>query len=415
MLIAEDELGRMHKRFPYPRFSSAEYERRYSNIRAMMKHNNLDCLLIIGGSAAYGRLWFNVRYVTNMMGKAEMANYCLFPKDGAPCLVVRPGHSLAGGMLARTAVREVIVGDPNVLAGIVNTIQERGYDKGRIGIVEYDPFTSIPKNHWEFFTARLPQAEFVFVTREFIALRLLKSEEEIEALERSAELGDVAILAMAERVKPGMTEGELFGIAHEAALKAGGEMGMIQLGSAPMEDPDVNDQRPRPVGRVIGPRDFINNEIGIFYNGYESQTGKPIVTGTPTKWFEEMFEIALEAYKRIAPTLQPGKSSADSLEAAKFVLDTGYEYYGGFLQGMLGANPRHEPQIGFDRVQSGEDRFLFDADGNFTYKPGLMFTLQVHLIDKSHTRSLFLGDSYVITEGGAKCLNKVPPQMFRIK
>jgi Xaa-Pro dipeptidase len=415
MLIAEDELERMHKRFPYPRFSNAEYERRYSNIRAMMKDKNLDCLLIIGGSAAYGRLWFNVRYVTNMMGKAEMANYCFFPKDGAPCLVVRPGHSLAGGMLARTAVREVIVGDPNVLAGIVNTIQERGYEKGRIGIVEYDPFTSIPKNHWEFFTARLPQAEFVFVTREFIALRLLKSEEEIQALERSAELGDVAILAMAERVKPGMTEGELFGIAHEAALKAGGEMGMIQLGSAPMEDPDVNDQRPRPVGRVIGPRDFINNEIGIFYNGYESQTGKPIVTGTPTKWFEEMFEIALEAYKRIAPTLQPGKSSADSLEAAKFVLDRGYEYYGGFLQGMLGANPRHEPQIGFDRVQSGEDRFLFDADGNFTYKPGHMFTLQVHLIDKSHTRSLFLGDSYVITEGGAKCLNKVPPQMFRIK
>jgi Xaa-Pro aminopeptidase len=415
MLIAEDELERMHERFPYPRFSSAEYDRRYSNIRAMMKDKNLDCLLIIGGSAAYGRLWFNVRYVTNMMGKAEMANYCFFPKDGAPCLVVRPGHSLAGGMLARTAVREVIVGDPNVLAGIVNTIQERGYEKGRIGIVEYDPFTSIPKNHWEFFTARLPQAEFVFVTREFIALRLLKSEEEIEALERSAELGDVAILAMAERVKPGMTEGELFGIAHEAALKAGGEMGMIQLGSAPMEDPDVNDQRPRPVGRVIGPRDFINNEIGIFYNGYESQTGKPIVTGTPTKWFEEMFEIALEAYKRIALTLQPGKSSADSLEAAKFVLDKGYEYYGGFLQGMLGANPRHEPQIGFDRVQSGEDRFLFDADGNFTYKPGLMFTLQVHLIDKSHTRSLFLGDSYVITEGGAKCLNKVPPQMFRIK
>jgi Xaa-Pro aminopeptidase len=415
MLIAEDELERMHKRFPYPRFSSAEYERRYNNIRAMMKDKNLDCLLIIGGSAAYGRLWFNVRYVTNMMGKAEMANYCFFPKDGAPCLVVRPGHSLAAGMLARTAVREVIIGDPNVLAGIVKTIQERGYEKGRIGIVEYDPFTSIPKNHWEFFTARLPQAEFVFVTREFIALRLLKSEEEIEALERSAELGDVAILAMAERLKPGMTEGELFGIAHEAALKAGGEMGMIQLGSAPMEDPDVNDQRPRPVGRVIGPRDFINNEIGIFYNGYESQTGKPIVTGTPTKWFEEMFEIALEAYKRIALTLQPGKSSAESLEAAKFVLDKGYEYYGGFLQGMLGANPRHEPQIGFDRVQSGEDRFLFDADGNFTYKPGLMFTLQVHLIDKSHTRSLFLGDSYVITEGGAKCLNKVSPQMFRIK
>ncbi len=415
MLIAEEELERMHKRFPYPHFSNAEYQRRYRNIRAMMQKNHLDCLLVIGGSAAYGRLWFNFRYLTNMMGKAEMANYCFIPKDGDPCLVVRPGHSLSGGMLSRTAVREVIVGEPSVLGGIVNAIQERGYDKGRIGIVEYDPFTSIPKNHWEFFSSKLPQAEFVFVTKEFIALRLLKSEEEIVALEKSAELGDATILAMAERLKPGMSEGELFGIAHEAALKAGGEMGMIQIGSAPMDDPDANDQRPRPVNRVIGAHDFINDEIGIFYNGYESQTGKPIVTGTPTRWIEEMFEIALEAYKRIRPTLCPGQSSADSLEAAKFVLDTGYEYYGGFLQGMLGANPRHEPQIGFDRVQSGEDRFLFDADGSLTYKPGMMFTLQVHLIDKAHTRSLFLGDSYVVTENGPKCLNKVPPQLFRVE
>ena len=212
-----------------------------------------------------------------------------------------------------------------------------------------------------------------------------------------------------------MTEGELFGIAHDAALKGGGEMGMIQLASAPMDDPDLNDQRPRPVNRVIGPRDFINNEIGIFYNGYEAQTGKPIVTGSPTKEIGEMFDIALEAYARLQPTLQPGKSSLDSLEAARFVLENGYEYYGGFLQGMLGANPRHEPQIAFDRVASSEDRFLFDPDGKLTYKPGMMFTLQVHLVDKAHTRSLFLGDIYVVTENGNKCLNKVPPQMFRIK
>ncbi len=414
MLISEEELARMHKRFPYPRFSKAEYERRYRNIRNMMREHRLDCLLIVGGSAAYGRLWFNVRYITNMMGKAEMANYCFFPREGDPCLIMRPGHSLAAGMLARTAVREVIVGEPNVLSGIVRAIQERGYDKGRVGIVEYDPFTSIPKNHWDFFTSKLPQAEFVFVTMEFITLRLLKSEEEIAAIERSAELGDIAIKAMAERTKVGMTEGEVFGLAHEAVLKAGGEMGMIQLASAPMDDPDINDQRPRPVDRVIGPHDFINNEIGIFYNGYEAQTGKPIVTGQPTKEIQEMFDIALEGYKRLAPTLAPGKSSLDSLAAAKFVHEQGYEYYGGFLQGMLGANPRHEPQIGFERSTSAEDRFLFDDGDKLIYKPGMMFTLQMHIIDKKKTRSLFLGDTFVITESGSRCLNKFPPQLIRI-
>jgi hypothetical protein len=90
MLLSEDELERLHERFPYPRFSKDEYRRRYENIRKMMRAMNLDCILIIGGSAAYGRLWFNFRYITNMIGKAEMANYCFFPKEGEPCVILRP-------------------------------------------------------------------------------------------------------------------------------------------------------------------------------------------------------------------------------------------------------------------------------------------------------------------------------------
>ncbi|HMA81883.1 MAG TPA: M24 family metallopeptidase [Candidatus Binatia bacterium] len=413
MLLTDEELERMQKRFPYPRFSKAEYQRRYANIRQMMRGLNLDCLLIVGGSAAYGRLWFNLRYVTNMMGKAEMANYCFFPKEGEPAVVTRPGHSLAGGMLARTAVRNVIVGKPSVLGAIVNEIKERDYDKGRIGIVEYDPYTSIPKNHWDFFTAHLPQAELVFVTKEFIALRLLKSAEEIQFLERSAELGDIGLRAMQERVKPGMTEGEVFGIVHEAVLKAGGEMGMIQLGSCSMLDPDVNDQRPRPVDRVIGERDIINNELGIFYNGYEAQCGRPVLTGEPTAEYQAMFKVALEGYRRLVPTLYPGKTSDDSIAAMEFIRDTGFEFYGGFLQGMLGANPRHEPQIGFDRVQSAEDRYLFDQDGRLVYQPGHVFTVQMHIVDQKHTRGLFLGDFFAIEEKGPRCLNKFPMEMAR--
>jgi Xaa-Pro aminopeptidase len=413
MLLTDDELKRLHNRFPYPRFSQAEYDRRYANIRAMMRRLNLDCLLIVGGSAAYGRLWFNLRYVTNMMGKAEMANYCFFPKEGEPAVVTRPGHSLAGGMLARTAVRNVIVGAPSVLGAIVNEIKERDYGQGRIGIVEYDPYTSIPKNHWDFFIGHLPQAEFVFVTKDFIALRLLKSAEEVQFLERSAELGDIGMTAMQERVRPGMSESEVFVIVHEAVLKAGGEMGMIQIGSCSMLDPDINDQRPRPVERIIGDRDVINNELGIFYNGYEAQCGRPVLTGEPTAEYRAMFEIALEGYRRLVPTLCPGKSSDDSIAAMEFVRDTDFEFYGGFLQGMLGANPRHEPQIGFDRVQSAEDRFLFDENGRLIYQPGHTFTVQMHIVDKGHTRGLFVGDFYAIESNGPRCLNKFPLALVR--
>ena len=210
-----------------------------------------------------------------------------------------------------------------------------------------------------------------------------------------------------------MTEGEVFGIVHEAVMKAGGEMGMIQLGSCSMLDPDINDQRPRPVERIIGERDIINNELGIFYNGYEAQCGRPVVTGEPTAEYREMFDLAIEGYRRLVPTLYAGKSSEDSIEAMQFIRDTEYEFYGGFLQGMLGANPRHEPQIGFDRVQSAEDRYLFDADGRLVYQVGHVFTLQMHIVDKSHTRGLFLGDFFAIEENGPRCLNKFPLEIMR--
>jgi Xaa-Pro aminopeptidase len=182
-----------------------------------------------------------------------------------------------------------------------------------------------------------------------------------------------------------------------------------------MLDPDINDQRPRPVERVIGDRDIINNELGIFYNGYEAQCGRPVVTGEPTEEYREMFDIAAAGYKRLVPTLHAGKSSADSINAMKFIHDTNYEFYGGFLQGMLGANPRHEPQIGFDRIQSAEDRFLFGADGRLLYQVGHVFTLQMHVVDKNHTRGLFLGDFFAIEETGPRCLNKFPLDLVRTR
>jgi hypothetical protein len=80
MLLSEKELAGMQKRLAYPRFSKAEYDRRYNHIRKMMRELNLDYLLIIGGSAAYGRCWFNFRYITNMLGKGRDGELLLLPK-----------------------------------------------------------------------------------------------------------------------------------------------------------------------------------------------------------------------------------------------------------------------------------------------------------------------------------------------
>src|SRR5262245_43326718 len=111
---------------------------------------------------------------------------------------------------------------------------------------------------------------------------------------------------------------------------------------------------------------------GIFYNGYEAQTGKPVLTGPPTVGFEELFADSLEGDKRIATTPRPRKTSAESLAAVKFIHETGHDVHGGYLQGMLGANPRREPQIAPHRPQSAEHRYLYDEQGRLVYKAGTM-------------------------------------------
>ncbi len=408
MILSESELDQLHSKYPYPRFSKAEYKRRYENVRNLLKQKNLDCLLVIGGSAAYGRLWFNVRYLTNMMGKAEMCYYCLFPREGDPCLIVRPGHALSEGMLARTAVRELVVGGADIVSGVVTKINELRCGDGRIGIVEYDPVTSIPKNHWDYLTTHLPKAEFIFVTREFLALRHIKSEEEIQFLERSAEIGDRGIMALSERVRPGMTESQLFAIVYEAVLNHGGEMGMVQIGSAPLAKPGINDQRPRPVERVISAEELINNELGVFYNGYEAQTGKPIVIGQPTDVIRKMGALATEGYKRMAETLYPGKSSRDSMRVEKWIQESDFELYGSYLQGMGGTQPRHEPLVRPDGVNSPF------STGDLVYQAGMVFALQMHIVTKDRSAGIFLADTFAVTSSGPRCLNKVPPQLIQV-
>jgi Xaa-Pro aminopeptidase len=404
--FTDADLDALYAKCPYPRFSPQEYQRRYTNIRAMMAERGLDCLLIVGGTAAYGRMWANVRYVTNMVGgKADQTGYVIFPKEGEPLPFVR-GHATAKGMLAQSVVHRIGLAGHDLLAAVAGGIAEFGYANGHIGIVAYDPNTSIPQNHWEYFRSKLPRAEFSFVTREYLALRLIKSQEEIDCLERSSLANDAGIRALAARARPGATERQLFAAVYEAAILAGGEMGMIQLASGAMDEDDVNDQRPRPCERVLGPRDLINNELGIFYNGYEGQSGKPIVTGPPTPRVREMFDVALEAYRAIAATLVPGKGSQDSVRAAQCIRDAGYEAFGGFIQGMHGNHPRHEPEVGFgDRGGSRQP---------FTYQEGMVFVVQPHIVDRDETISLFLGDTFAITADGPRCLNRLPPALIQV-
>ena len=104
-------------------------------------------------------------------------------------------------------------------------IRELALVEGRIGIVEVDA-GSMPADDLALFAEELPNAQFDFVTDDWWRkVRLIKSAEEIVFMEKAAAIGDKVVEAIADTMKPGMTEADLFACAYEALFKNGGELG----------------------------------------------------------------------------------------------------------------------------------------------------------------------------------------------
>lgn len=55
------------------------------------------------------------------------------------------------------------------------------------------------------------------------------------------------------------------------------------------------------------------------------------------------------------------------------------------------------------------------ADCKLVYQVGHVLTLQMHIVDKQHTRGLFLGDFFAIEAKCPRCLNKFPLELVRAR
>src|SRR5258708_18386196 len=67
----------------YPRFSDAEYARRYANVRSAMREAGLSALVLYGTVSAY----HEVLYLSNFATMREAV--LVFPMEGEPALFVQ--------------------------------------------------------------------------------------------------------------------------------------------------------------------------------------------------------------------------------------------------------------------------------------------------------------------------------------
>jgi Xaa-Pro dipeptidase len=171
-----------------------------------------------------------------------------------------------------------------------------------------------------------------------------------------------------------------------------------------MHDPGSGFQRPRPIDRTIADGDVLLMELGARdAHGYEAQTGKPVVYGTPTAEYEDMLEVMFLAYDRVTKALRPGCTARDLREAGQVVIDRGYQVVAPLVHGVF--NPIDAgPFVGTSHR----------PDKDVVLQPGMACCVEIHPCTKDVRKGVFMGDTYVITQDGARSLNAIPPELIQL-
>ena len=177
------------------------------------------------------------------------------------------------------------------------------------------------------------------------ALRTVKDEEELKAIQHACDITCQAFEYICGYIKPGMTERQV-----QLAL----DYKMLELGAQDMAFSTIvasgeNGSLPHavPGERVIQKGDFVTMDYGAKVDGYCSDMTRTVAVGEPSEKLREIYEIVLRAQEAAQAALAPGKNCADMDKIARDIIAAaGYgECFGHSLGHGVGIDIHEEPRL----------------------------------------------------------------------
>jgi len=404
----------------YPRFSDAEYERRRDNVREMMRNEGLDALLIYADSGFARHNYADLHYLANYLGQAHA--YLIFFEDPDEHPTLLFGLVNHGPYVSEVSeIDDVQWSTRSPATKVAKRVQGTAAEDGAIGIVGTNPSygITIPHEHHTTLQRQL-DAEFVDAAAAYQRLRLIKSDEEIEFIQKAGELTDEAMAAVVDHAEPGVSEYELKGHLESASLQSGGYPFISFLSSAPMSDAAPESCYPwkEASGRELTEGDVITTELSAAYWGYVGQIHRPIAVGTePTETYQEIYDLTYQVYKDILAALKPGNTVKDVRDAVQPIETGGYKIHDGTLHGF--GMQLEEPHVGANDPANWidlptADVEAFESPGDWTFEENMVMVIQPNTITPDRRHGLQLGNTVVIREDGAEPVTTYPVEFFEV-
>jgi Xaa-Pro aminopeptidase len=370
----------------FPRFTDAEYARRYKAIREAMQKDQLDAILISGARGSS-----EVAYLSNYL--AQSPCWLLFPRDGGPTVFIHFFNHQPCAK-AQSVIEDVRWYGPAPMPTITEELRKRGLAKSRIGLVS---MRAMAYGHVTELQRQFPEAEFVDFGPQFGRIRRVRSDEELVYLQKSGYLTDLACEALENHLRPGLNEQEVLSIVYSAYIKQGGDPGIHFIAVTNMENPDRFVPWQKQTWRVLEKGSVVITELTVSYWGYSTQIHRPFAIGQePSPTYRKLFDAAHQCYEYVRQICKPGTTSEQIVAATAIIEESGFTSYDSVFHGEAGKSPELGTKSAAHPLEP------------WTLEENMVHVIQPNPITRDFKAGLQLGAAVVVKPGGGEPLHHYP-------
>ncbi len=229
------------------------------------------------------------------------------------------------------------------------------------------------------------------------AMRLIKTKEELELMQKASEIADKAFEELCAFVQPGMTE--LDGAAElEYRLKKGGADG-VSFDTIFAAGKNSSMPHAVPGEYKLQKGDLVTVDFGCKYKGYCSDTTRTFAIGYVSDKQRDVYEIVLKAHMNALEAVKEGESAARVDAAARDIIKTaGYgDCFGHSTGHGVGLYIHEEPRY------SPSSKTILKAGMTGTIEPG------IYLPGEFGVR---IEDMIVVTKDGCRSFTRLSKELM---
>jgi Xaa-Pro aminopeptidase len=226
-------------------------------------------------------------------------------------------------------------------------------------------------------------------------LRIIKSEDELNAIRQSARTNSMALEESLRKLKPGMAEAELAAEIDYQMRRLGAEKSSFDTIVASGIRSALPHAHPT---RAAIERGVLLIDMGAFENGYASDMTRTFFVGAPSRQFKQLYQAVLEAQLAAIDAVRPGvKASAIDGVARKVLkahgLDKAFNHSTGH---GLGLEIHELPKLG------KKEKLELQAGMAITVEPGAYI---------ANVGGVRIEDTVVVTTAGYEILTPTPKEL----